>query len=367
MILRGAIIGLGNVAVNGHLPGWEGCERAQIVAAADALESRLVEARWRLPRARLYIEVEALLASEPLDFLDICTPPGTHASLTRLALHRGLHVLCEKPLVLSTDELRLVRRAQVESGRVLHTVHNWLYAPIIKKATDLILEGQIGTVRYISWQVLRREPSISVGPVMGSVEACPEPSRGGAAHDPRSASRIGNWRLDPTMAGGGILLDHGWHALYIILRWLCQDPRTISATLEKRAHPEWPVEDTATVQVNFPEAVADIFLTWDASSRGNSAVIEGTRGAIQVDDDILLLTGKSGEQSWKFEQSLSQGSHHPEWFCQVRDDFLQEISGAERSGENLAMASRCAQLLHLAKESHARGGQHLSVSDQLEG
>jgi len=361
MMLRGAIIGLGNVAVNGHLPGWEGCERAQIVAAADALESRLVEARWRLPGARLYTEVEALLTSEPLDFLDICTPPGTHASLTRMALHRGLHVLCEKPLVLSPDELRLVRRAQVESGRVLHTVHNWLYAPIIKKATDLILEGQIGTVRYINWQVLRREPSISVGPVLSSVEACPETSRGRVSHDPRSASRIGNWRLDPAMAGGGILLDHGWHALYIILRWLCQDPRTISATLEKRAHPEWPVEDTATVQVNFPEAVADIFLTWDASSRGNSAVIEGTCGAIRVDDDILLLTGKSGEQSWKFEQSLSQGSHHPEWFCQVRDDFLQEISGAERSGENLATASRCAQLLHLAKESHAIGGRHLSV------
>jgi len=367
MMLRGAIIGLGNVAVNGHLPGWEGCERAQIVAAADAIEPRLVEARWHLPKARLYTEVEALLASEPLDFLDICTPPGTHASITHLALQRGLHVLCEKPLVLSPDELRLVRRAQVESGRVLHTVHNWLYAPIIKKATDLILEGQIGTVRHISWQVLRREPSISVGPALGSAEACPEPSRGGAAYDLRSASRTDNWRLDPAMAGGGILLDHGWHALYIILRWLCQDPRTIAATLEKRAHPEWPVEDTATVQLNFPEAVADIFLTWAASSRGNSAVIEGTRGAIQVDDDILLLTGKSGKQSWRFEQPLSQGSHHPDWFSHVRDDFLQEILDEAQKGKNLAEASLCAQLLYLAKESHASGGQHLAVSDQLKG
>lgn len=361
MMLRGAIIGLGNVAVNGHLPGWEGCEQAQIVAAADAIEPRLVEARGRLPKARLYTEVEALLASEPLDFIDICTPPGTHASITHLALQRGLHVLCEKPLVLSPDELRLVRRAQVESGRVLHTVHNWLYAPIIKKATDLILEGQIGTVRHISWQVLRREPSISVGPVLrgstelttGSVEGCPEPSRGGTAH--------GNWRLDPAMAGGGILLDHGWHALYIILRWLCQDPRTISATLEKRVHPEWPVEDTATVQVNFPEAVADIFLTWAASSRGNSAVIEGTRGAIRIEDGTLILKSDGDEQDWTFEQPLSQGSHHPEWFCQVRDEFLREISDTERSGDNLAMASHCVQLLHLAKESHARGGQHLSV------
>ena len=349
-MLRGAIIGLGNVAVNGHLPGWEGCERAQIVAAADAIEPRLVQERWRLPRARLYSDVLALLASEPLDFLDICTPPGTHASLTRLALHRGLHVLCEKPLVLSPDELRLVRHAQVESGRVLHTVHNWLYAPIILKATDLILEGQIGTVRRISWQVLRREPSVSVGPLQSHVE--------GAMHD--------NWRLDPAMAGGGILLDHGWHALYIILRWLGQEPHTIAATLEKRTHPEWPVEDTATVQLNFPEAVADIFLTWASSSRGNSAVIEGTCGMIRVDDDILLLTGENGKQSWKFEQPLSQGSHHPDWFSHVRDNFLREISDEVPQGKNLAEASLCAQLLHLAKESHTRAGQHVAVSGQLQ-
>lgn len=348
-MLKGAIIGLGNVAVHGHLPGWEGCERVRIVAAADALESRLVEARRRFPKAGLYAEVEALLASEPLDFLDICTPPGTHAPLTRLALDRGLHVLCEKPLVLSPDELRLVRRAQAESGRVLHTVHNWLYAPIILKATELIRAGRIGTVRRIHWQVLRREPSIAVGPVLSGP----------------TGLTTGNWRLDPTMAGGGILLDHGWHALYIILRWLDQDPSMIAATLEKRAHPEWPVEDTATVRLNFPEAVADIFLTWAASSRSNSAVIDGTSGTIRVDDDILLLTGETGEQRWKFEPPLSQGSHHPDWFSRVRDDFLREISGEAQDGKNLAEASLCAQLLHLAKESDGQGGKALAASQGL--
>lgn len=313
-MLNGAIIGLGNVAVNGHLPGWEGCGQARIVAAADALQERIVEAGQRLPQARLYTEVEELLASESLDFLDICTPPGTHASLSRLALDRGLHVLCEKPLVLSPDELRLVRRAQVESGRVLHTVHNWLYAPIILKATDLIREGRIGTVQHIDWQVIRCEPSVAVQSSSYSIER--------AARDPSSKLRTGNWRLDPAMAGGGILLDHGWHALYIILRWLDHDPKTVAALLEKRVHPEWSVEDTATVRLNFPEAVADIFLTWTSSSRSNSAVIEGTCGVIRVDDDILLLAGESGEQRWKFEQPLSQGSHHPDWFSRVRDDFF---------------------------------------------
>ncbi|NJD67751.1 MAG: Gfo/Idh/MocA family oxidoreductase [candidate division NC10 bacterium] len=344
-MLKGAIVGLGNVAVNGHLPGWAGCERARIVAAVDALPSRLAQEQRRLPGARFYPDVSAMLAGESLDFLDVCTPPGTHASLSRLALQHGLHVLCEKPLVLSLDELQLVRRAQADSGRVLYTVHNWRYAPIIVKASDLIRQGRIGAVRRVRWQVRRREPSVVVAPVEGAA----------------GMTMSDNWRLDPAMAGGGILLDHGWHALYIILRWLAQKPRTVAAVLEKRAHPEWPVEDTATVRVDCREATAEIFLTWASSSRDNRAVIEGTRGTIAVDDDILRLTGAGDEQHWTFESPLSQGSHHPDWFSRVRDDFLSEISGEAPQGTNLAEAALCAQLLSLAKASHGQGGEALAV------
>lgn len=344
-MLRGAIIGLGNVAVNGHLPGWEGCEQVRIVAAADALESRFAQERRCFSGARFYTDVSAMLAAELIDFVDICTPPGTHASLIRLGLSRGLHVLCEKPLVLTLDELRLVSDARAEAGRILHTVHNWRYAPIIMQATALIRQGQIGTVQHVSWHVYRREPSVAVQSITSPVD--------GAAQD--------NWRLDPAIAGGGILLDHGYHALYIVLEWLGEEPRTITATLEKRGHPEWPVEDTASVQLQSSVAGADILLTWASSSRSNRAVIEGTRGTVRIDDGTLVLQSNAGEQSWTCDQPLSQGSHHPEWFRQVRDDFLNEISGAERVGENLTMASRCVQLLNLAKESDRQGGKALAL------
>lgn len=355
-MLNGAIIGLGNVAVNGHLPGWEGCEQARIIAAADAVESRLAQEQSRLPGARLYADVSAMLAAEAIDFVDICTPPGMHASLIRLALSRGLHVLCEKPLVLTPDELRLVSDAQAESGRVLHTVHNWRYAPIIMQATALIREGQIGTVQYISWHVHRREPSIAVQSLASPADS--------AVRDPSTMLRTDNWRLDPAIAGGGILLDHGYHALYIVLEWLGEEPQTITATLEKRRYPEWPVEDTANVRLRSSAAEIEILLTWASSSRSNRAVIEGTCGTIRIEDGTLVLTREGGEQSWTFEQPLSQGSHHPEWFRQVRDDFLREMSSAERGGENLIMASRCVRLLRLAKESHSQGGKVLAVSGQ---
>ena len=90
----------------------------------------------RLPDARWYDAAEVLLADARLDFVDICTPPSSHAPLIRAALERGVHVLCEKPLVRSADELSPVAALARASGRVLHTVHNWHHAPIVTLAAQ---------------------------------------------------------------------------------------------------------------------------------------------------------------------------------------------------------------------------------------
>src|SRR5262249_61932880 len=94
---RGAILGLGNVALHGHVPGWLGRIDVEIVAAADARPSQRVECRVRLPRARWYDSPEELLEREQLGFVDICTPPSSHAPLLLPAPERGLPVLSDKP------------------------------------------------------------------------------------------------------------------------------------------------------------------------------------------------------------------------------------------------------------------------------
>ncbi|HEX9747566.1 MAG TPA: Gfo/Idh/MocA family oxidoreductase, partial [Methylomirabilota bacterium] len=91
--LRGAVIGLGNVAVHGHLPGWRQRADAVIVAATDLHPARQAECRTALPGARWHDSVESLLAGEDLDFVDVCTPPSSHPALIEAALAHGLHVL----------------------------------------------------------------------------------------------------------------------------------------------------------------------------------------------------------------------------------------------------------------------------------
>src|SRR3989442_1067907 len=104
-MLRGAIIGFGNIAIQGHVPAWRRRHDVEIVAGTDARPAQRAALATHMPGARWYDSSHALRAAAGLGFVDTATPPSSHAPLIRGALARRLHVLCEKPLVPSLDEL----------------------------------------------------------------------------------------------------------------------------------------------------------------------------------------------------------------------------------------------------------------------
>jgi predicted dehydrogenase len=335
-MLQGAFIGFGNVAANGHLPGWRAREDVRIVAATDAAASRREAFLAACPDGRWYQTVDDLLAGEKLDFVDICAPPGSHAALIERALDAGLHVLSEKPLVTRVEDAKRVAAAAASAGRVLHTVHNWLEAPICRKISALIDEGAIGAVRSVRWRTLRTQPAIAV-----------------------STAGITNWRVDPVMAGGGILFDHGWHAIYCVMRW-AGAPIGVAAQLETRRFHEHPLEDTASVDLHTTVGVSNIYLTWAADRRSNTIEIKGEDGDIRVVGDAVILTSSSQEQRWSCPPSLSEGSHHPDWFGGVADDFVAAAAGRTKS--NLDQAILCAQVIDAAQRSSAAAGVRMSLT-----
>ena len=60
-------------------------------------------------------------------------------------------------------------------------------------------------------------------------------------------------------------------------------------------------------------------------------------------------------ETYSFEQPLSQGSHHPEWFQSVASEFLDELENERQRGKNLSVAQNCLKLLERSKESHQQG------------
>ena len=333
--LRGAFIGFGNVAAKGHLPSWQSRSDVKIVAAADTSAVRREAFLAACPGRRSYHDVGDLLAGETLDFVDICTPPYSHAALIEQVLDAGLHILCEKPLVTRMEDALAVDAAAARAGRVVHAVHNWLEAPICMKISALIAEGAIGYLRSIRWRTLRTRPAVAVAPDRGM-----------------------NWRVDPAMAGGGILFDHGWHALYCVVRWSGGAPRGVAAVLETRRYQEYPLEDTATLTLDLAAGSGHIYLTWAANERSNHIEVEGERGVIRVVGDSVLVRSASGERRWPCPPPLSEGSQHPDWFAGVAEDFCAAAAGGNKG--NLDEALTCARLIDLAQRSSAAGGTRLS-------
>ena len=316
-MLRGAIIGFGAVAANGHWPAYAQSSEARIVAVVDRTKERRQAARELIPNIETFAGLEKL--ETDIDFIDICTPPAWHGESIRAALDRGWNVLCEKPLLLDPVELETVRMLANESGRAVVPVHNWKYAPIVCRATDALHAGTIGQLREIQIETLRIEDCAAVDP----------------AHP--------NWRRDPTISGGGILMDHGWHAIYLARHWFGEDPLEIGAELHRAAN---GVEDEARVTLNFPKGRATIFLTWRADRRGNTMRLTGDKGEIAIEDDTL----KIGAEEIRFESALSAGSHHADWFAAMLPNVFASFRSPEIAQAAFDEAALCLSVIRRAYE-----------------
>jgi D-apiose dehydrogenase len=324
--LRGAIIGLGNVALHAHLPVWQRNENFTIEAIVEPTPERAEMGRRLLPQARIYPSMEALLSENGVDFVDICTPPCFHAELALAACSSGLHVLCEKPLSISPERLKEIQQLAQQKQRVVFTVNNWKYAPLWAKVTELIRGNQIGTIQSISLNVLRF------------------PNSGGGA----SA-----WRKCIEIAQGGILIDHGWHNLYLILSLLQEFPLSMTVRMESSSGSNPGLEETVELEMRFPDAEARLHLTWQASCRRNYGTIVGSMGSLFVNDDHLVLhPGDSLPVRFDFSEALSAGSHHPEWMEPVVRNFGREIVELRYRGTNLMETRWCSHLINLAYRSN---------------
>ncbi len=333
--LRGAIIGFGNVAANAHLQNFQNSDKFEIVSVVEKCSSRIGIARKLLPHAEIFSDLNSLIKNIKIDFVDICTPPCCHLEETLISLEAGLHVLCEKPLVTSLNEINQIIMQLEKSKKVLYTVNNWKYAPIWKKVFEIINKGGIGRIHSASLNVLR-----------------PQNSGGGAT----------NWRKCIDISGGGIMVDHGWHHLYILFSLMNAMPDTVSAKMSYVENGSMIIEETAEVDMLFKDSPARLYLTWQADCRRNFGVIKGEKAELLLNDDNVVLSVAGKEKSKTlFEEPLSGGSHHPEWMKPVMDGFYRNIETGDFFSDNVREALNCVKLIELSYQSHRRGSKALSV------
>jgi predicted dehydrogenase len=322
-VLRGAIIGFGGVAANGHYPAYATQPDLSVESVVDPSPSRRAEATALGLRA--YPSLERLFDSEPVDFVDICTPPALHLSPMRSALQRGVHVLCEKPFLLDLPAFEEVVELSRANQVCAFPAHNWKYAPMVQLANRQVRRGTLGPTRRVELCTYRQ------------------------GHCKGTEGEAEDWRLHAATAGGGILIDHGWHAFYLLLQWIDSDPVRVSADVCRPS--PGALEDEVDVRIEFENgAHGRIMLTWRAEARRNTVTVEGDRGSLRIDGEELAIVLPGRPTFRESAEALSAGSHHTEWFRGLLPDFAAAIQHPARRAEALREAGWCLVLTQAVYE-----------------
>ncbi|MBI4761011.1 MAG: Gfo/Idh/MocA family protein [Chloroflexota bacterium] len=135
--------------------------RSQATADAYAKEKKI-------PRA--YGSYDALLADPEIDVIYNPLPNHLHAEWTIKAVQAGKHVLCEKPLALSVEEVDAIREAARKHGRVVAEAFMYRHHPQTLKVQEIVQSGSLGTLKLIHGSftfILAREGDVRLKPEWG--------------------------------------------------------------------------------------------------------------------------------------------------------------------------------------------------------
>ena len=254
-----ALVGLDNwyhafpfAQVLGQLPS------ARLVAISDWSAEKAKAAAERFGAERWTTDHLALVDDPAVDAIVLTVYTAAHAEYGARAARQGKHILCDKPIEVSTEQADRLLAAVQASGVTLMMSFPRRINPAYQKARELIRAGTIGEPTCVletgRWPLPRVEPE---------------------------RWEVG-WYADAGKSGGGAFLDHGVH-LVDALRFLLDDEVVeVQGTMAKLVHKQLSVEDFGVATMRFRRGtVATIESTWTVVPPGqvvNDLYIAGTRG-----------------------------------------------------------------------------------------
>lgn len=190
-MLNAAIIGFGGIA-QAHKQGYEALEAQGKVRLACAYDINPEAAQKTVALnissgsdtakggVNFYTDLEEMLAKEKIDYIDICAPTYKHKELTIQMLRRGFHVLCEKPMSLSSADCEEMIAVAKECGKSLMIGQVLRFYPAFDYLKEVIEDGRYGKILNAHFSRLSTPPTWGWD----------------------------NWFMDPSRSGGCILDLH---------------------------------------------------------------------------------------------------------------------------------------------------------------
>jgi UDP-N-acetyl-2-amino-2-deoxyglucuronate dehydrogenase len=209
-----------------------------------------------------YPDFHAFLRHRPMDLVIIGSPSGLHAEQGIASARRGLHVLTEKPIEITTVRADALIAAAEEAGVKLGVLFQDRTKPQIQQLKGWLEQGLLGKPLFVDARVKWYRPPEYYG-----------------------SSR---WRGTLALDGGGALINQGVHTIDLLL-WLLGDVARVQASIATQIH-RIEAEDTATAILEFASGALGIFHATTAAYPGYARRVEisGSQGTVALEHDRIL-------------------------------------------------------------------------------
>lgn len=302
----------------------------------DPDKSQQLGKELNLDPARVYENYEELIEKERrlpigerVDFVTICVPNNWHFPIAKDLLEAGFHVLCEKPMTLTTEEARDLVNVVEKTDRIFGLMHNYTGYPMVKLAKDMVSNGDLGKVRKVVVQYSQDWLATALE---------------------KTGQKQAAWRADPKQGGAsGCGGDIGTHAVNLAeyisglkVTHLCAE---LTAFVEGR-----PLADDANCLIKYDNGARGILhVSQVAAGEGNNLAIwiYGEKGGIEwhQEEPNRLQVKPLGEpvQIWTrgndyvaaYSDAAGRATHlpagHPEGFYEAMANIYLNFSDTIRA------------------------------------
>ncbi|RFB04799.1 Gfo/Idh/MocA family protein [Parvularcula marina] len=276
-----AIVGLGGYALNQIMPRIAEADHCHLAAvvSGNAEKAATVAAAYGLPEDAIYSydSYEEIAGDDRIDAVYVILPTGLHTEFVLKAFTAGKHVICEKPMALTSAECEDMIAAGKAADRKLMIGYRCHFEPYNLKAMELMREEALGPLRVIR-----------------------------TAHHYRSgpSTPATNWRHNRALAGGGPLEDYGLYGIQAGLYLSGEMPVRISASTQQPANDPRFAEIFAHTasQMIFPSGATSQHSTSYDGAGANMVTVRGQTGFLTMEPatgygghEMMLRKGRSTE------------------------------------------------------------------------
>lgn len=248
------MIGAGKIS-EVHLEALSRNPEIELVSICDLNLEKARSQAIRFNITKVFSNWLDLFNHDNIDAVDIVLPTYLHSTVILEALKRKKHVICEKPLAISQQELITIEELTKKSKCNVHLKQYLRYSKIHKLVAELITKGTIGDVY------------MAIGKFSAKFSQLMTDKQ--------------NWRANPAMSGGGVLMEIGVHCIDYF-NSILGEPKSVFGLMRGE-----PVETVSQTIVEYNDSVATFICDWTSQSQGNwwTKQIFGTKGSINIIDN----------------------------------------------------------------------------------